>query len=115
MSNTSNTNGNTSLADIKPFVNTNISSSINQTESTLNHEQTSVLPTSNSGNNLTNGGGGTGSNTSTTNLGINNSLDTTGALTNDFNRASNSTLMTLAAINSGLNSFYPTLHSDTYG
>ena len=44
-----------------------------------------------------------------------NALDA-GALTNDFNRASNSTLISLAArINSGFNSFYPGLHSDSYG
>ena len=97
MSNNSNTNGNSSLPDEKPF-NTNIS--LNQTESTLNHD---TLPTSN--------GASTASN-----LGTANALDAAGALTNDFNRANNSTLISLAArINSGFNSFYPGLHSDTYG
>ena len=90
------TNGNNSnnnnLPDEKPFVNTNIS--LNQTESALNHERLTSTSTNNT---------------------VPNSLDA-GALSNDFNRANNSTLISLAArINSGFNSFYPGLHSDTYG
>ena len=93
------TNGTASnLADEKPFVN-NISA-LNQTES--GHH----------GGALANGA------SSGTNSALANTLDA-GALTNDFNRASNSTLISLAArINSGINSFntfYPGLHSDSYG
>lgn len=88
------TSGTNSLPDNKAFVN-NISS-LNQTESTLNHDNLNTTA-ANTNNSLT--------------LGSN----TAGALTNDFNRANNSTLISLARINSGFNSFYPGLHSDTYG
>lgn len=92
LSNNSATNGtNSSLQDDKSFINTNIS---HQTESNLNHDNLTAANTLNSTN----------------------ALDAN-TLTNDFNRANNSSLISLAArINSGFNSFYPGLHSDTtYG
>ena len=92
------TNGTNSLPDDKQFLNSNISS-INQTsESNLNHDNI------NSANNII------------TNSNLTNTLDAN-TLTNDFNRANNTSLISLAArINSGhFNSFYPALHSDTYG
>ena len=91
------TNGTGSnLADEKPFV-SNISA-LNQSDAAHHNN-----PLAASGA------------TSSTQSALANTLDA-GALTNDFNRASNSTLISLAArINSGFNSFYPALHSDSYG
>lgn len=94
LSNNSVTNG-TNLTEDKSFISANISS-INQTVSTLNHDN---LNSTNLTSNALNS----------------NALDTN-PLTNDFNRANNTSLISLAArINSGFNSFYPGLHSDTYG
>lgn len=98
------TNGTASnLADEKPFVVSNISA-LNQTEA--GHH---------SGAALANGANGSTNSALANTLGSN-ALDAN-ALTNDFNRARDSTLISLAArINSaGFNTFYPGLHSDSYG